>query len=196
MTQKEAIIKALEKLGGKAKMVEICKLAQHFGDFGGSQAPSNTIRNCIYKNPCEFRSSGGGYWELVSYQEDIAVRDREIAELRAEVERLKSIPTEDAFVKRLVKETKNLYKHEKGKTEVIRQILYKVGRTDAEEELDAWIEGKEQKPSVSFNGDIVLKSETNIGTNYGPNIEHNGGTMSLPEGIVATPLPESEDDKQ
>jgi len=55
-----------------------------------------------------------------------------------------------------VRETKKLYKHEKEKTEVIRQILYKLGRTDAEEELDAWIEGKEYKPSVNVAGDYVV----------------------------------------
>ena len=49
----------------------------------------------------------------------------------------------------------NLYKHEKSKTEVIRQILYKVGRSDAEEELDAWIEGREYKPSINIAGDYI-----------------------------------------
>lgn len=51
-------------------------------------------------------------------------------------------------------------------------------------------------PTTQINNTIELvgKKETNIGTNYGPNIENNG-SLSLPEGIVATPLPESEDDK-
>jgi hypothetical protein len=35
--------------------------------------------------------------------------------------------------------------------------------------------------NITVNGDVVLKKETNIGTNYGPNIEHNGGTLSLSE---------------
>ena len=175
-------------LGGKAKMGKICKLAQSLGDFSGSKSPSSTIRNCIYTNPSEFRSSGGGYWELMWYQEEIAKRDSRIAELEellsaldSEIAELKNVLTEDNFVKRLVKETKNLYKHEQSKTEVIRQILYKVGRTDAEAELDAWIVGKEHIPSVSINGNIVLNKETNIGTNYGPNIENNGRMLSLPD---------------
>ena len=52
-------------------------------------------------------------------------------------------------------------------------------------------------PTTQINNTIELvgKKETNIGTNYGPNIENNG-SLSLPEGIVATPLPECEDDKQ
>lgn len=80
-----------------------------------------------------------------------------IKQLEAEIERLKQQPSEDNFVRRLVKETKNLYKHEKAKTEVIRQILYKVGRSDAEAELDAWIEGKEVRKAIHVEGDYVLE---------------------------------------
>lgn len=157
MTQKEAIIKALEKLGGKAKMSEICKLAKSIGDFSGSNDASATIRNCIYKHPQDFLSSEQkDYWQLVSYQEEIACRDRRIKELEEENSRLKVKKTEDDFVKRLVRETKHLYKHEKDKIEVIRQILYKVGRNDAEEELDAWIEGREYKSSINVSGDYVV----------------------------------------
>lgn len=57
----------------------------------------------------------------------------------------------DHFVRRLVDETKNLYKHERDKIEVVRQILYNVGRNDAEAELDAWIEGREYKPTVNVD---------------------------------------------
>lgn len=92
----------------------------------------------------------------MSYQEEIALRDLRIKELEEENERLKNVRSENDFVRKLVRETKKLYKHEKEKTEVIRQILYKLGRTDAEEELDVWIEGKEYKPSVNVAGDYVV----------------------------------------
>ena len=87
----------------------------------------------------------------------------------------------DDFVQRIVKETKHLYKHDRKKADAIRQIMIKVGRSDADAELDAWIEGKEKQPSISVNGDIVINKETNIDKNYAPNIEHNGGTLSLPD---------------
>ena len=40
-----------------------------------------------------------------------------------------------------------------------------------------------EQPRTQINNTIELvgKKETNIDTNYGPNIEHNGGTLSLPE---------------
>lgn len=146
-------------LGGRARLKEIYPLAVEIGDFSGSKDEKATIRNCLLTSPKCFRRSPDkpdGWWELISYQEEIADLDRQIKELMEENERLKAVKTEDDFVRRLVRETKNLYKHEKDKIEVIRQILYKVGRSDAEEELDAWIEGREYKPSLNVAGDFVM----------------------------------------
>ena len=44
------------------------------------------------------------------------------------------------------------------------------------------VEKAANKPSTQnvFNLELVQKKETNIDKNYGPNIEHNGGTLSLP----------------
>lgn len=156
MKQKEAIIEALTRLGGKGHLNDIYLFAYKLADFSGSKDWKATIRWYLQKETDSFRSSKRGWWELISYQEDIAKRDRRIKELEDEITRLKAIKTEDGFVKRLVRETKNLYKHEKEKIEVVRQILYKVGRADAEEELDAWIEGREYKPSVNVAGDYVV----------------------------------------
>lgn len=159
MTQRESIMKALQSLGGRAQLQEIYPLAVEIGDFSGSKDKKATIRNCLQTSPKYFRRSPDkpdGWWELLSYQEEIALRDLRIKELEEENERLKNVRSENDFVRKLVRETKKLYKHEKEKTEVIRQILYKLGRTDAEEELDAWIEGKEYKPSVNVAGDYVV----------------------------------------
>ena len=82
-------------------------------------------------------------------KQELIDAEKQIDELKATIEDLNNKSSEDEFVKRLVRETKNLYKHEKEKIEVIRQILYKLGRTDAEAELDALIESKE-KPLVKI----------------------------------------------
>ena len=174
MTQKEAIEEALKRLGGRANLQDLYPLAIEIGNFSGSKKPEATIRNYLQTSPKSFRHSPGkpdGWWELVSFQEEIASRDKRIAELESENTNLRSVKTEDGFVKRLVKETKNLYKHEKDKIEVIRQILYKVGRSDAEEELDAWIEGRVYLPTVNVSGDLVVNKhvENEIG-----NVEAGG----------------------
>ena len=81
------------------------------------------------------------------------------------------------FVKRIVEETKHVYKHDRKKADVIRQIMIKVGRSDADAELDAWIEGKEKKKkgtkkivqkitnSQIFNGSITDSEFNGGGTN-------------------------------
>lgn len=64
-------------------------------------------------------------------------------------------------------------------------------------ELTEKMEKVANKPTTQILNalELVQKKETNIDKNYGPNIENNG-TLSLPEGIVAMPLPEPEDGKQ
>lgn len=151
MTQKEAIIEALNRLGGKASLSDIYQLAYKLADFSGSRDWKATIRCYLQKEPDLFRSSKRSWWELVSYQEEIAERDKEIARLKAEVEQLKGVPTEDDFVKRFVKETKHFFKHDRKKADTVRQIMIKVGRSDADRDLDVWIEHKENKLTDAVN---------------------------------------------
>lgn len=95
--------------------------------------------------------------KIVELAADNAKKDREIRVLKQQdLERHRKLPTADDFVKRLVKEAKKLYKHDNDKIEVIRQILYNLGCIEAEAELDAWIEGREYKPSVNVEGDYVV----------------------------------------
>lgn len=182
MTQKEAIIKVLKDLGGRAKLADIYPRVIELAHFKLDSDKQATIRTIMLRDPGNFRRSEGmkGSWELVSFQEDIAKREREIAELRAEVERLKRIPTEDDFVKRFIEATKTQFRFKRQEADAVRQIMDKMGRSDAEAGLAAWIEGSESKPSISIGKMEIRQGGTNIGTNYGPNIENNG-TLSLPD---------------
>ncbi len=146
MKQKEAIIEALKRLGGKARMDSICNLAKSIGNFTGSQKPDNTIRNCIYMHPRDFRKSDKkGWWELVSYSEEISSRDCRIKELEKENARLREVKTEDDFVRQLLNATKNLFGINRKHADYVRQVLLKLGRDEEQEELLAWIQGKEKK---------------------------------------------------
>lgn len=158
MTQKEAIIKALEKLGGRAQLKDIYPIAMELVHFGG-KTPENTIRNYLQKHPEDFRPSPGkpsGWWELTSFQEEIAEMKAEIQTLKEENERLRAVPTEDDFVNKLVTDAENRYKYEKDMIKAIRTILYNLGRTEDAAKLDAWIDGREYKPSMNFEGDYVV----------------------------------------
>lgn len=183
MTQKEAIIKVLEELGGRAPLAEIYPRVIKMAKFKPNSNNQATIRGTILRNLDVFRSSEGrkGWWELVSYQEEIASRDARIKELEAEVERLKAIPTEDDFVKKLIKATKTQFRFKRNEADAIRQVMDKLGRSDADADLTAWMERRESNPTVTIDKLEIRQGGTNIDKNYAPNIEHNGGTLSLPD---------------
>lgn len=65
------------------------------------------------------------------------------------------------------------------------QLLVHWLRDDYEQshskEIEALSEDRKGQPTIAIAGDLVLNKETNIDTNYGPNIEQNGGTLSLPD---------------
>jgi hypothetical protein len=161
MTINEACIKVLTELGGRAPLKLLCMKVQEIVVFKGA-TPYNSICTELINHPKNFRRTEGkkGWWELVSFQEEIASRDKRIKELEEVNARLKSVKTEDDFVRRMVAEAKILYKHDKDSMDVIRQILHNLGRSDAEEELDAWIEGRVYKPSDTVTGAIADLNKT------------------------------------
>lgn len=183
MTQKEALEHALKELGGRAQLQDIYPIALKYITHKEGSKIHDSLRGCIHDKR-RFRPSPGmptGWYELISYQEEIAVRDNEIEALKAEVERLKKVPTEDDFVKKLIKATKTQFRFKRNEADAVRQVMDKLGRSDADADLTAWMEGRENKASVSIGKLEVRQGGTNIDSNYGPNIEHNGGTLSLPE---------------
>ena len=176
MNQKEAVITALQRLGGRAHLADIYRLAHPLADWSGSQDWKATLRWYLQKGADTFRSHKRGWWELISYQEELASRDARIKELETEVERLKTIPTEDDFVARFVKKVKHNLKRDKKTVEEIRKLMDTLGRSDADKELDEWLQGK-HKPAVKkgpqnfvqnisnsqvFNGEIT-DSDFNAG---------------------------------
>ena len=140
---KEEYELALEKFGNKC--------FKHINFLDPVIHPSTTpVKDIIEQLEASYKEQQEVAQSTISFLTSlIKKKDEFISKLLKENDRYKIIPSEDDFVKRLVKETKKLYKHEKEKTEVIRQILYKVGREDAEAELDAWIENR-QKPLVNI----------------------------------------------
>lgn len=82
----------------------------------------------------------------------------------------------DEFVAKVVEETKHFFKHDRKKADVVRQIMIKVDRPDADKELDDWIEGREVgKKSV---GQLVMEQN-----NYGvaPCLMADENTSEVPE---------------
>ena len=183
MTILEACEQALVEMDGRAPLKYIYFRVKKLVKLKGN-TPDESIRSEIYHHPERFRprSDKKGWWELVSYQTEIAELKQRIGELEEENERLRAVKTEDDFVSRLVEETQNLYIYEKDKMKVIRQILHTLGRKDAEAVIDVCLKDKDNKSPLNLHLELVDKKNTNIEKNYGANVDvHDGGMVGLPD---------------
>ncbi len=178
MTHKEAVMKALEELGGKAKLKQIYPVAiKLIGNKSHAVDVKAIIRRELNSSPLFFKPTDGekGSWELLSYQDEIASRDQRILELEEEVTFLKRQKTEDDFVRRFVDKVKHNLKRDKKTVEEIRKLMDALDRSDADKELDEWLQGKGEKKIVkkviqkNYNSQIftgnVTDSEFTGGTN-------------------------------
>ena len=157
MTQKEAIILALETLGGRARLKDIYTFTLRFANFKEGSDIAATIRAELQRHPESFRPSPDtpkGWWELVSFQEKIARKDARIAELETRVAELEAEPKEDAFVKKLVAQAKKIFKRKRDVVDELRTLLLKVDRPDAANELDYWLDETEKKSGMIINGPL------------------------------------------
>lgn len=83
MTHKEAVKRALEELGGRARLKDIYPRVIPLVKYKPGSDIKATLRRLLQTTPELFRRTEGrkGWWELVSYQEELAERDRRIAVL-------------------------------------------------------------------------------------------------------------------
>ena len=147
MTISEACEKALIDLGGRAHLSEIYPRVLKMVKLTGA-TPTNSIRTEMKNHPLLFRHSPNkprGWWELTSYQEEVAELKSQIVELTAKNELLTAIPKEADFVESFLKEVMNEYKRRRGEADPIRNILRHMRHEDAAAVLDAWIDEKEDE---------------------------------------------------
>lgn len=178
MTQKEAIIHVLEEFGGRAQLIDVYPRVFKLADFKRDSDKKATIRTTLQRHPELFRQSPGkkGNWELVSYQEEIASRDKRIKELEEENALLKTIKTEDDFVARFVKKVKHYLKRDKKTVEEIRKLMDALGRSDADKELDDWLQGKDKKVVKQVTKKYIQKNiNSQVFTGSITESEFNGG---------------------
>lgn len=154
MTQKEALEQALKDLGGRAHLQDIYPVALKYITHKEGSKIYDSLRGCIHDKR-RFRPSPDkprGWYELLSYQEEISKlkqkiqsQEGEISYLKAKIETLEKRQTVEDFVKSQVKTTKQLFMVRRGDADSIRQILGVVGYAKEAEELAAWIEYKENR---------------------------------------------------
>lgn len=130
---------ALELLGGKAHLKQIYPIAiKLIGDNTHSVDIKATIRRELNSSPMDFKATpdAEGWWELVSYQE-------EVKNLKEIIEQSVAIPNTNAFMPDFLKDVMHVYKHDRIKADLLRIVLRNLGYEDEALVLDAWIEVKE-----------------------------------------------------
>jgi hypothetical protein len=201
MTQKAAIVKALEECGGRARLSNIYPRVIELATFKEDSDKQATIRTTMQRHPELFRHSPGrfdGWWELVSYQEDIACRDNRIAELEAllaawdkEISELKQQETAELFVARMIKATKTVFATKRNDARPVQQVLVVMNRPE-QQELMEWIIGKPMKVvsktitkkiiQKTINSNTYVDHQTVIPSvgNYKPQITTQNIEASMP----------------
>ena len=180
MTQKEAIIRVLDEFGGRANLKDVYLRVIKLAVFKKDSDEKATIRTTLQRHPELFRQSPGkrGCWELVSFQEEIASRDKRIKELEEENARLKSVKTEDDFVARFVNKVKHNLKRDKKTVEEIRKLMDALGRSDADKDLDDRLQGKDNKVVKQVTKKYIQKNiNSQVFTGSITESEFNGGGL-------------------
>lgn len=182
MTQSECIVEALRRLGGRASNKKIYSMAFEINkELWGGKTPTNSMRRCLQQCkdiiPCE--EKGEGWWQLVSFQEDIAERDMRIAQLTDENEKLKQIESAAHFIDRFKDAMHNLFKRESTVIDDIRKIFVAMGEEEIAESLDQELEKKEKKDKKN------LSADSNSGIMAGGNVTLEKPKITLTDAQLA-----------
>jgi len=167
MTINEACIKVLTELGGKAPLKIICAKVQEIVVLRGA-TPYNSICTELITHPKNFRRSPGqkGWWELTSYQEEIAKLKEQVAGLKEENRLLKAVPKEAEFIEKFIHEVMEDCKHDRKSAVPVRNILRHMGHEEAAMVLDAWIDEKEDELAKALERlNIHIRNITMTGQN-------------------------------
>ena len=174
MTQGEAVIKALEDLGGKASLKQIYALAKTYVTFG-TKTPEESIRAILQRSPkAKQKVKGSGWWELASYQEEIARLEQTISARDKRIQELEAQMTPTAIFERMA----NMYMNasmnkDKDDRKEVCNILNKI-----QSRLNLTVSKELYDRTVSFDTDIPMSKINVDGNNNGVLGENIGIQLS------------------
>lgn len=148
ITQKTAIVKALEERGGRARLTDIYPRVIELATFKEDSNKEATIRATMQRHPELFRHSPGkpdGWWELTSYQEEVAALKQQVLELKERNRQLRSMPRATDIIEKMLPEMMDVCMHDRMKADSLRIVLRHLGYEEAAAVLDAWISEKEDE---------------------------------------------------
>lgn len=133
LTHKEAVKRALEQLDGRARLKDIYPLVIPYIKYKPGSNIRATLRRLLQTNPKLFRHTPDkrGFWELVSYEEKLAERDRKLESI--------SQITTDVII-HAFNECDNLAEREYAK--ITMQMLFG--------EIDAWKEAYKMMKKAGY----------------------------------------------
>jgi len=146
MTHKEAVKRALEELGGRARLKDIYPRVIPFIKYKRGSNIQATLRRQLQTTPELFHHVNGmkGWYELVSYQEELAEKDKMIAELR------RSHITKDEIIKAF-----NIFDtlHERIYAKQMMQLMFRGNSAweNAYKEMKSAGYFKEENPQIILN---------------------------------------------
>ena len=174
MTQKDALELALKELGGRAHLHDIYPIALKYITHKEGSKIYDSLRGCMHDKR-RFRPSPGmptGWYELFSFQEEIAKRDNRIAELEAqlvandkEIAELKQQETAELFVGRLIDATKMVFATKRNDARPVQQVLVVMNRPE-QHDLMEWIIGKPTKVVNKTVTKKIIQKTINKGNTY------------------------------
>ena len=92
------------------------------------------------------------------------------------IEELRKVKTEDDFVVKFVKKVKHNLKRDKKTVEEIRKLMDALNRSDADKELDEWLQGKDKKVVKQVTKKFFQKNiNSQVFTGNIKESEFNGG---------------------
>ena len=163
MTQKDALEQALKDLGGRAHLQDIYPVAIKYITHKEGSKIYDSLRGCIHDKR-RFRPSPDkpqGWYELLSFQEEVAALKKENEELKESNKLLMSIPKEAEFVEKFLEEIMNEYKRKRPNADPIRNILRHMGHEKEDELVKALEKLKIPIRSITMTGNDATYNENN-----------------------------------
>lgn len=162
MTQKEAVIQALEKLGGEASLVEIIAVAFTIkgADWTKAGDPKANIRRIVRTNPEQICVTGNARYGLIGHKNKIAELNEQILALKAENEALRKRQTVEDFVDVLLATSFEAFELEPDRILPVRSVLHDLKHKEAVVRIDEWYNNKKKvMPYVNHADQINVHCE-------------------------------------
>lgn len=154
MKQAEAVIKALEMLGGRGSLKYITLIALNLPDVDWSKAkePEANIRRIVRNCPDSICPVGKGEYALVNYITETDELRTINEQQKLEIEEMKKVETASQFIDRFTSQISIMLKHDTKALDEIRKLFHSMKFDEYAERLDALIE-------LSSSG-IIINAQT------------------------------------